>query len=140
MPEIKKTSDIAAKWARVTPQRAEDYRQGVMNPRVSWSEATAAASERYKAGIQEAIQQDRFAKGVKAAGDDRWQERATTIGPARFSEGVATSESRYEEGFAPYADVIAKTVLPPRFAKGDPRNLERVKVMSQALRKKKVGG
>lgn len=140
MPDIKPTADIAAKWARVTPQRAEDYRQGVMNPRRSWSQATAAASDRYKAGIQEAIQQDRFAKGVKAAGDERWQKRATEIGPARFSEGVATSASRYEEGFKPYAEVIAQTTLPPRFAKGDPRNLERVKVMSQALRKKKIGG
>lgn len=140
MADIKSTAAIASKWARVTPQRSEDYRQGVMNPRVSWSSATAAASDRYKAGIQEAIQQDRFAKGVKAAGDTRWQERAVNIGPQRFSEGVATSESRYEAGFAPYADVIAATTLPPRFAKGDPRNLDRVRVMSQALRKKKVGG
>lgn len=140
MVDIKSTADIAAKWARVTPQRAEDYRQGVMNPRVSWSVATAAASDRYKAGIQEAIQQDRFAKGVKAAGDARWQQRATEVGPQRFSEGVATSEARYEEGFKPYAEVIANTTLPPRFAKGDPRNLDRVRVMSQALRKKKVGG
>lgn len=140
MAEIKATKDIASKWARVTPQRADDYRQGVMNPRVSWSEATAASADRYKAGIQEAIQQDRFAKGVKKAGDTRWQERAVNIGPSRFSEGVATSEARYEEGFAPYAEVIAATKLPPRYAKGDPRNLDRVKVMSQALRKKKVGG
>lgn len=140
MAEIKPTSAIASKWARVTPQRSEDYRQGVMHPRVPWAEATAAASDRYKAGIQEAIQQDRFSKGVKKAGDARWQERAVNIGPQRFSEGVATSEKRYEEGFAPYADVIAATTLPPRFAKGDPRNLDRVRVMSQALRKKKVGG
>lgn len=139
MAAIKPTKDIASKWARVTPQRSEDYRQGVMNPRVSWSEATAEAGERYKAGIQEAIQQDRFVKGVKKAGDERWQERATNIGPQRFAEGVATSEARYEEGFAPYAEVIASTKLPPRFAKGDPRNLDRVRVMSQALRKKKVG-
>lgn len=140
MAEIKPTRDIAAKWARVTPQRAEDYRLGVENPRVSWSESTVAAKDRYQAGIQDAIQRDAFAKGVRAAGDARWQDRARTVGPARFAEGVATSEARYEEGFRPYAEVIAQTVLPPRFAKGDPRNLDRVRVISQALRKRKTGG
>jgi hypothetical protein len=35
-------------------------------------------------------------------------------------------------------DVIANTVLPPRGPKGDPRNLDRVKAITTALRAKKL--
>ena len=45
----------------------------------------------------------------------------------------------FEKGFAPYADVIRATALPPRFPKGDPRNYTRVQVIGTALRAKKVG-
>ena len=40
----------------------------------------------------------------------------------------------YQAGVQPYLDTIAATTLPPRFTKGDPRNLDRVKIISQALR------
>ena len=66
--------------------------------------------------------------------------RAETIGADRFASGVEAGLSNYEEGVKPYLDVIASTSLPPRGPKGDPRNYERVKVMGEALRKKKVGG
>jgi hypothetical protein len=45
----------------------------------------------------------------------------------------------YGTAFAPYADVIKATTLTPRFPRGDLRNLDRVKTISQALRKKKTG-
>jgi len=139
MAAIKPTASIAAKWARVTPQRSEDYKLGVENPRVPWAQASKASEERYKSGVAEASAQGRYGKGVTAAGDARWQQKAVAKGPTRFAEGVAMSGPDYQAGVSPYLDVIAATQLPPRFAKGDPRNLERTRVMAQALRKKKTG-
>lgn len=137
MANIKDLSKIKAKWARVTPQRTQDYTEGIQDPSTDWASATKASEDRYKAGVLAAANRGAFGKGVAAAGTSRWQERSLSVGPGRFAEGVAASEDRYGEGFAPFAQTIASLSLPPRFPKGDPRNLERVKAVSQALRKKK---
>jgi len=132
--------NAAEKWTRVTPQRTDDYIQGVQNPRTSWSQATQAAEKNYEAGVQESIQQKRFGKGVQKAGDGKWQKNAIELGGARFGQGVQAGASNYAQGFAPYQQIIDSTTLPPRYAKGDPRNLDRVKAISSALRKRKITG
>ena len=139
MASVKDTSRVSAKWARVTPQRAEDFTIGVQNPRVSWLTATRGAEDRYKAGVLEAANAGRFGKGVAAAGDQGWQQKTLAKGPGRFAEGVAISAPDYEAAVAPYLDTIRATTLPPRFPKGDPRNLERTKAIAMALRKRKTG-
>lgn len=133
MPVVRPLSKVAEKWGRVTPQRATEYEAGVKEPLRDWGKNTAAANDAYKAGIQAAVSKDLFIKGVNKAGTDKWKRKATELGPARFSQGVALGAPDYEKGFAPYRDVIEKTTLPPRFAKGDPRNIDRVRVMASAL-------
>ena len=103
-------------------------------------EATTKAAGNQAAGIQEAIREKRFEKGVAKAGDQTWQQGALTKGVARFGEGVQLAQQKYAANFAPYAQVIESTSLPPRYPKGDPRNIERVKVIATALRNKKVKG
>jgi len=139
MPAVKPGADVASKWARVTPQRAEDYKMGVMNPRTPWAAAAKAAEERYRTGVTEASGRGAYGKGVTAAGDAKWQRKAAEKGPTRFAEGVQLSTADYQAGVQPYLDTIGSTQLPPRFAKGDPRNIERVRVLSMALRKRRTG-
>lgn len=138
MPKVK--SNFASKWARVTPQRTEDYQQGVQNPKSSWQSATLAAAGNQAAGVQQAIADKRFEKGVQKAGDQTWQTGALTKGVSRFGEGVQVSQDKYATAFAPFAQVIESTTLPPRYPKGDPRNVARVSAISVALRNKKVKG
>ena len=140
MAAIASSSEIAAKWARVTPLRSADYDDGIRNPRVDWATATTAAGDAWKAGIQQAIAQDAFRKGVNRAGTSTWQTAAIAKGPARWSQGVSIGAPAYESGFAPYRDAIERLTLPPRFAKRDPRNLDRVKAVVDALIKVKTGG
>jgi len=136
---MKTTAQIAEKWARVTQQRAEDYTMGVQSPRVPWAQATAQAGDRWKTGVTEAAARDAFTKGVKAAGDAAYQKGVMMKGPQRFVEGVASAAPDFQAGFEPYAAVIQSTQLPPRFNRGDPRNLQRVAAIATALRKKKTG-
>lgn len=133
MPVIRSTSRIAEKWRDVTPQRAPQYETGVREPLRDWQKNTTAANDAYKSGIQASIQKDMFVKGVAKAGTAKWQRNATEVGPRRFSEGVAIRAPEYEKGFAPFREVIEKTTLPPRFAKADPRNIDRVRTMAAAL-------
>lgn len=139
MPPVKQSGVIAQKWSRVTPQRTEDYRTGVENPRVDWAQATANAETSWREGITAAAGRQAFSAGVRSAGTAKWQQKAAEKGTSRFAEGVALGAGDYERGFAPYRDAIERTTLPPRGPKGDPRNVERVRVMAQALRQRKTG-
>jgi len=139
MANVKSADRVAEKWARVTPQRAEDYSLGVKSPRTSWANASTAANDRYKAGVTEAANANRYPKGIAATGDAGWSAKTLAKGPARFAEGVMLSGPDYQEAVKPYLDVIAATQLPPRGPKGSPQNLQRVAAIATALRKKKTG-
>lgn len=139
MANIRPIDVIAAKWATVTPQRSGDYEAGVNNPKSSWQANTLASADAWKAGIQQAIQQGSFSKGVNRAGNAGWQDGAVNKGVPRWGQGVALAQEKYQAGFAPYADAIRRTTLPPRYARRDPRNLERVKAIVDALSRVKAG-
>jgi len=139
MAEIKSLSAIRDKWTRVTPARVEDFKLGVQNPKRDWEQETVAAKEIWKAGIDAAHAKDLFGKGIVKAGSKKWQDKSLKVGPGRFAEGVYIAGPDYEKGFAPYREAIARVDLGPRFPKRDPRNLERVKRVVDALITEKVG-
>lgn len=140
MAEIKSLSAIRDKWTRVTPGRVEDYKLGIEHPKRDWEEETTAAAGNWKAGVDAAQAKGLFSKGVKKAGTAKWKDKALKKGPGRFAEGVYIAGPDYEKGFAPYRDAIERTDLGPRFPRRDPRNLDRVKRIVDALVKEKVGG
>ena len=140
MANIRTIEQIATKWATVTPQRTADYEAGVRSPKADWATSTAAAEDSYNAGVQRAIAEKSFAKGVRSAGTEKWQAGAINKGVARWGAGVAMSEANYAAGFAPFRDAIERMTLPPRFARRDPRNLNRVKAVFDAMIKTAIGG
>jgi len=133
MAEIKSLSDIRDKWTRVTPARTEDYKLGIKNPKRDWADETEASKGNWKAGIDAAAAKDLFAKGVSRAGTRKWQDKALSKGPGRFSEGVYLAGPDYEKGFAPFHAAIERVDLGPRFPRRDPRNIDRVKRVVEAL-------
>lgn len=138
--KIKSPAEIAAKFARVTPGRSSEYAEGIQATAPgAFETATIAAEPIYNQAIQQAIAQKRFSKGVAGSGP-KWQAKALDLGPGRFASGTAAAADEYAKGFAPYAGVIAALTLPPRGPAGDPKNFERVRIIGEALRKKKVGG
>lgn len=138
MALIRSVAEIATKWANVTPGRSEEYRKGVAAPLRDWAKETEAASDAYKQGITASLGRNAFAKGVKKAGTEKWKRKVNDVGVSRWPQGVSVAKPDYEAGFAPYADEISKTVLPPKGPKGDPRNLERVAIIAKALHNKKI--
>lgn len=133
MAFIRSIEQIGRKWASVTPGRTEDYRFGVENPRKDWAVAAAAAEAAYEMGVTQAIAKKRFGKGVKAVGRDGWQRGAVEKGTARWGPGVTIAQDKYARNFAPFRDAIERVTLPPRYARRDPRNLERVSAIVKAL-------
>jgi len=139
MAEIKSLAAIGEKWGRVTPGRVEDYTLGITSPKRDWAEETKAAVKNWKAGIDAAAAKNLFVKGIEKAGTSKWKDKALKKGPGRFSEGVYLAEPDYIKGFAPYREAIAAVDLGPRYPKRDPRNLDRVKKVVDALVAKKLG-
>ncbi len=140
MAQIRATDVIARKWALVTPQRVADYEDGIRNPTRDWATNAKGASDSWKAGVQSAITRDAFSKGVTTAGTAKWQKGAIEKGLLRWGPGVALAEDAYAAGFGPFREAIARTQLPPRFPRRDPRNLERVKAIVESLRQQKERG
>lgn len=138
MAEIKALSSIRDKWTRVTPGRTEDYKLGIQNPKRDWEEETKAGKENWKAGVDAAAAKDLFAKGVTKAGSGKWRDHSLKKGPGRFAEGVYIAGPDYETGFKPYHDAISRVDLGPKFPKRDPRNLNRVKAVVDALIEEKL--
>lgn len=138
MPKIVDTAKIAEKYGRVTPARASDFEAGVKTPMEDWGAKTAAAADNYEAGVQEAISNKSFSKGVAKAGTAKWQRKTIEVGVGRWGTGVRAGQPDYEAGFDPYQKVIQSTTLPPRYPKGDPRNIDRVNSMAKALHDAKI--
>jgi len=139
MAEIKPLSVIREKWTRVTPGRTEDYKLGIQNPRRDWMTEAIAGDDNYKAGVDQAHAKGLRKKGIEKAGTAKWRDKSLKKGPGRFAEGVYIAGPDYEEGFKPYHEAITRVDLGPRFPKRDPRNLERVRKIVDALVAVKVG-
>lgn len=144
MAGIRSLSFIVDKYKRVTPGKAKEFEEGVKAPKENWQEQTVAAEEAYNSGVTDAIARGAFAGGVAASGQSHYQDMAVRKGAPRFRQGVEIGIPRYQRNFAPFRDVIAATDLPPRRAKGDPANLDRVAVIAAALhaerRRRQAGG
>ncbi len=139
MPAVKPLGTISEKWSRKASQASQDYAAGVRNPKRSWAEAAAAAADAQAAGVQEAIANGSFEKGVARAGNEKWSRGATGKGTQRFGPGVQAAKGDYEKGFGPYRSVIEGISLPPRGARGDPRNYEATRIIGEALHEAKKG-
>lgn len=139
MAAIRTIDKIAAKWAEITAQRGSQYAEGVQDPQRDWARNTVAAEPAYNAGVTAGIQRKAFSKGVNRAGTAKWQKGAVEKGVSRFGPGVQLAEGAYATGFGPFREAIARLTLPPRFARRDPRNLDRVKAVVDALKAVKEG-
>jgi len=138
---VPSASNIAKKWARVTAERTVDYEQGVRNPQADWADETQAAEGRYEEGLKLSMAQKRFGKGVGAAGTAKQQKASIEKGveEGRWSGGVRVAEPEMASGMDAVVRVMEGVKLPPKYPKGDPRNLERVKAVAMALSAMKRG-
>jgi len=116
------------------------YSAAVATAGPAWAAATKAAQDTYAQGVQLAISQNRFANGVNATSQNKFQTRASGVGPARYQTGVSNGADAWAAGTQPYLNVLASLNLPPRGVKGSQQNIQRVSAVADALRAKKLQG
>jgi hypothetical protein len=137
---IKSVDLIAKKYSNRGGAAGADYTDGVNNPREDWATKTTAAATTYAAGVQTAIGNRSYEKGVAAAGTEKWARKAKGVGAQRYAGGVQAAAPDYAKGVSRYLDVLRNINLPPRAPKGDPANNQRSLIVQQALRAAKVNG
>ena len=140
MAAIKTIGGITKKFTDVTPGRSAQYEDGIRNPGVDWETATVAAEANFEAGVQKAVANKSFGKGVKEAGTQKQKDGALQKGVARWPVGVSMAGPAYAKGFGPFRDVIERTTLPARYPRRDARNLNRVAAITKALGEAKEHG
>ena len=138
MVATKSIKDIADKWIDVTPARAPYYEAGVKDPKKDWETETVKGEDAYEGSMAEVLAQHRFSKGVRKAGTGAWSHGVIEKGVPRYGPGVRASRDKYEENFAPFVAELERITLPTRGARGDPRNIERVATLANALHKKRL--
>lgn len=133
MVKTKGVDRTVAKWKSKVAAAGPDYLDGVTNPKADWQTETSKAEGSYEQGVQRAIANKLFGKGVSKAGTAKWQKGATEKGPMRWTSGVAMAEDEYRSGMGEVIQVIEGTALPPRGPKGDPKNYDRTRILGTKL-------
>lgn len=131
---------IAEKFVRVTSARADDYEEGVRNPRADWAKATLDAEGNYEEGVRKGIARKAFGKGVTKCGTARQQAKTITKGVPHFIDGVSGAEDDMAAAMEPVVAVARSITLPKKYPKRDPRNIERVKIIMKTLGDAKEAG
>lgn len=139
MVNVKPLSDIVDKWAKETPARAPYYESGIKAPAKDWATEAKAGQKAYEDAMRDPDTLALREKNIVAVGTEKWQRKATKVGPARFREGVPAAKEDYNKGFSDFHGVISSWVPPDRGPRGDPKNYEIVKSIGDALHKKRSG-
>lgn len=137
--QVKSADAVAKKWAARAGAAGGDYSNGVNTTTRDWAADTTAQAGAWAQGVQAAAANGSFARGVNAAGTAKWKAMASGKGAQRYPQGIAAAQPAYQTGIGPVLQVLQGINLPPRGPKGDLGNLQRVAVVTQALRKLKTG-
>jgi len=93
----KTPEQIIEKYQRGVQGASQDYLNGVQNPSRDWASATVQGAERWRNGLQAAMQNRSFERGVQAAGNAKWQARAATTGAQRYSAAAPVAAEAYSK-------------------------------------------
>jgi len=133
MVKTKGVDRTVNKWTSKVAGASGDYLDGVTNPTADWQTETSKAEGSYEQGVQQAIANKSFGKGVSKAGTAKWQKGAMEKGPARWVSGVSMAVDEYRQGMSEVIQVIESTQLSPRGPKGDPKNYDRSRQLGTKL-------
>lgn len=126
MPKNISPQEAARRLASAGFQFADRYADGVEGKGSEWQRGASAAEGNYTAGIQKALAEDAFSKGVSRAGATRYDDGVRTKGVQNWPTGMQLAEDRYIEGVAPFTGLWDAALPTPRGPKGSPANLKRM--------------
>lgn len=135
---VKDLAGSAARWTSRASAAAGDYSTEAQAAGDRWQSNTSAAAATYQQAVSAAGIVDRFRRGVARAGASKFVRKIADVGQSRYSTGVQAGTEDWRAGFEPFANTIAGLTLPQRRPRGDPGNLDRVRVIATALNARRL--
>lgn len=93
---MRNPSDVARKWASRLGASGEAIKQGVQNVTVNPAERAAAAQDRYIAGVQRAVAEGKYQRGLRRVTLQAWQESMLQKGLPRIASGASAAIPKME--------------------------------------------
>ncbi len=97
---------MAAKYARKTAAAAQDWLEGITNPKDSFKQAAIRAKGKWANRLQEAIAQDRFGRGMNAVDEAEAIATAVADNGAAYTAGTAKREPKVRRVFGRLAPLL----------------------------------
>ena len=136
--KVKSATEVADKWAQVTPGRQQYYQAGAEGAGQDWETNTGAAKANFQAAVSAGNIGNLFAGGVKRAGAAKYTRKVKEVGAARFASGVTAGKVDYASGIEPMLATLAGLTLPARAPRGSESNLARGRAIAVALNQKRL--
>ena len=104
--------EFQEKHARRLSAAVEDVRKGIDKVTVNPCELAAAKADKMLAGVTAAVQDGRWAAGLKRVSLEEWKDKAKNIGVNRIASGIAAAKAKvisFAEQLLPHIDAqVAK--------------------------------
>jgi hypothetical protein len=136
--KVKDTGTIAQKYVTRAGAATKDYADGVAGAGGDWEAGARNGEPNYVAGVQEAIGDGRYGKGI-AGSAAKYVANATKLGANRYGPGVQNGQQAYVTGVQPYLDKLKSLQLPPKGPRRSPQNQQRANMVALELGKLKTG-
>ena len=105
-------AEFQEKHARRLTAAVEDVRKGIDRVTANPCELAAAKQDKMLAGITAAVNEGRWAKGLRRVSLEQWKEKAKNVGVGRIAAGILASKDKvvaFAEQLLPHIDAqIAK--------------------------------
>jgi len=101
------------KYSRKTSAAGQDWADGVRSPKASFKSAAIAAKGKWASRTQEAIQQDKFAKGMAQVDEQEAIATATQDGGSAYVAGIQKRLPKVQRAFtrlAPMLGTVSQTI------------------------------
>lgn len=90
-------TEIAEKWRRHAEGAVADYTKGIDKVTESPTEKASRKQDKMRTNLLKAIDEGKWAKGLKAVSLESWKESAKVKGSANYGTGVRASEGKMAE-------------------------------------------
>lgn len=129
--------EVLASWTTNTTSAAgTKYKQGIMGVKQAPTELAAAKVNEYLAGVQRAVSDGSYVRGLQRVGLAEWQAAAINKGAANISTGVNNAKDKMRRNLAkllPLTEQIKQTVR--QMPKGNlEEGLARVRAVAVAMK------
>lgn len=103
----KNPSQVAQKWSNRLSQSGEAIRQGVQAVNESPTQKAAARADAYVAGIQRAVADGKYQRGLERVSLEDWRRAMLEKGVQRISTGASQAQPKMEsflQEFLPHVE------------------------------------